>query len=98
MPRFFLKNGPKFHLLLQMEQGYYSIRPPYKSIFRGVLPAHKNGVICRGGSWPPSFLQMVAFSGASDSMTRPYKWFHTQKIIISDEVKFYIKIVENDEI
>jgi len=40
---------------------------------------------------------MVAFSGASDSMTRPYKWFHTKKII-SDEVKFYIKIVENDEI
>ena len=80
-----------------MEQGYYSIRPPYKSIFRGVLPAPKNGVICRGGSWPPSFLQMVAFSGASVAWPVPTNG-STQKNIILDEVKFYIKIVENDEI
>ena len=44
-----------------------------------------------------------AFFGADDGMVRPYKWFHTKKnsqlfLMISDEVKLSIKIVENDEI
>jgi hypothetical protein len=39
---------------------------------------------------------------AGDGMTRPYKWSHANRFItfymISDEVKFYIKIVEVEEI
>ena len=42
------------------------------------------------------------FLGAGDGMARPYKWFHAKNSLlfymISDEVKFYTKIIENYEI
>ena len=48
------------------------------------------------------FLHMH-FLGVGDGIARPYKWFHTKKNsqlfhVISNEVKLYIKIVDNDDI
>ena len=55
-----------------------------------------------GGRIMASLIPKNVFLGAGDGMTHPYKWFYTKKIItfymMSDEVKLYIKIIENDEI
>ena len=49
-----------------------------------------------------SLIPKNVFLGAGDGMTHPYKWLYAKKIVtfymMSDEVKLYIKIIENDEI
>ena len=65
-------------------------------------PIPKKSIFRRGWRHHPH-LQMVAFLGAGDGMARTYKWsndkkFHKFFYMISDKIKIYIKIVENDEI
>ena len=50
-----------------------------------------------------SLIPKNVFLGVGDGMTHPYKWFYAKKksylfYMMLDEVKLYIKIIENDEI